>query len=249
MSDKIKVLVVEPMQPCRAQEIPDTLEAMQALVGGGIEAVTSLRNASAIVCNDMGKLQGLPCNRPLLDESGLVPLDILHGTFFIAGVSGEHFVSLTEEQIQRYKALYDNVMVVTAERPAAQAEIAPEATMSDYNLSNIAAVSASAELAHIRANQEPNQDSYNAAWLHGYADALTKAAESLEPQRKLMEAIIGYMGERYDSAELYGILHDTLEMSDQEIRSLGFDLPQCKEPLQAHQGTKSAKRKGIYHER
>ena len=121
--------------------------------------------------------------------------------------------------------------------------------MPNYDLSSIGAVSASAELAHIRANQEPNQDSYNAAWLHGYADALTKAAESLEPQRELMEAIIGYMGERYDSAELYGILHDTLEMSDQEIRSLGFDLPQCTEPPQAHQGTKSAKRKGIYHER
>ena len=132
MSDKIKILVVEPMQPCRTQEIPDTMEAMQALVGGDIEAVTSLRNASAIVCNDMGKFQGLPCNRPLLDESGLVPLDILHGTFFITGMNGEHFVSLTEEQIQRYKALYDNVMVVTAERPAAQAEIAPEATMLDF---------------------------------------------------------------------------------------------------------------------
>ena len=39
--------------------------------------------------------------------------------------------------------------------------------MPDYNLSSISAVSASAELAHIRANQEPNQDSYNAAWLPG----------------------------------------------------------------------------------
>ncbi len=38
-------------------------------------------------------------------------------------------------------------------------------------------------------------------------------------------------------------------MFDQEIRSLGFDLPQCKEPLPARQGTKSEKRKGIYHER
>ena len=121
--------------------------------------------------------------------------------------------------------------------------------MPNYDLSSIAAVSASADLAHIRANQEPNQDSCNAAWLHGYADALTHTAEALEPQRELMEGIIGYMGERYDSAELYGILHDTLKMSNQEIRSLGFDLPQCKEPLYAHQGTKSAKRKGISHER
>ena len=95
--------------------------------------------------------------------------------------------------------------------------------MPNYNLSNISAVSTSAELAHIRANQEPNQDSYNAAWLHGYADALAHAAEALEPQRKLMEAIIGYMG------ELNSILHDTLEMTDQEIRYLGFDLPQCRE--------------------
>jgi len=121
--------------------------------------------------------------------------------------------------------------------------------MPDYNLSSISAVSASAELAHIRANQEPNQDSYNAAWLHGYADALTKAAESLGTPAGTDGGHHRLYGERYDSAELYSILHDTLEMSDQEIRSLGFDLPQCKEPLQAHQGTKSAKRKGIYHER
>ena len=132
MNDKIRVLVVEPMQPCRAQEIPDTLEAMQALVGGDIDAVTSLRYASAIVFNENGKILDLPYNRPLLDESGLIPLDILHGTFFIAGVSGEHFVSLTEEQIQRYKALYDNVMVVTAERPAVQAEIAPDSVMLNF---------------------------------------------------------------------------------------------------------------------
>ena len=104
--------------------------------------------------------------------------------------------------------------------------------MPNYDLSSIAALSASAELAHVRANQEPNQDSYSAAWLHGYADALTKAAESLEPQRELIEAIIGYMAERHDSAELYGILHNTLAMSDKDILSMGFDLPQCREQIQ-----------------
>ena len=114
MSDKIKILVVEPMKSCEVREIPDTLDAMQQIVGGDIEAVTSLRDASAIVCNETGKLQGLPYNRPLLDESGLIPLDILHGTFFITGISGENFASLTDEQVQRYKDLYDNVMIVTA---------------------------------------------------------------------------------------------------------------------------------------
>ena len=132
MDDRIRILVVEPMKPCEAREIPDTLEAMQAIVGGDIEAVTSIRCASAIVCNGNGKLLDLPYNRPLLDESGLLPLDVLHGTFFIAGMSGEHFISLTEEQIQRYKDLYDNVMVLTSERPENQAEIVPEAAMLNF---------------------------------------------------------------------------------------------------------------------
>ena len=56
---------------------------------------------------------GLPFNRPLMDENGL-PYDILCGTFFIAGVGKEDFFSLTEEQIEKYKSLYDNVIVVTA---------------------------------------------------------------------------------------------------------------------------------------
>ena len=66
-----------------------------------------------MICNEKGRNLDLPYNRPLMDESGL-PYDIVCGTFFMAGVSGEHLVSLTEEQIQRYKDLYDNVMIVTA---------------------------------------------------------------------------------------------------------------------------------------
>ena len=114
MSDKtLKILVVEPMQPCRVQEILHTLEAMRQIVDGYIESVSFQREA--IICNEEGKLRGLPYNRPLLDESGL-PMDILQGTFFVTGVDGERFTSLTDEQIQRYKDLYDNVMIITAEK-------------------------------------------------------------------------------------------------------------------------------------
>lgn len=107
------------MQPCRVQEIPDTLDAMQAVVGGYIEEVTPFNEPVAIVCNEEGKLNGLPYNRPLVDRNGL-PYDILCGTFFIAGVQGERFVSLTDEQLGRFKSLYDNLMVVTAERERPQ---------------------------------------------------------------------------------------------------------------------------------
>ena len=54
-----------------------------------------------------------------------------------------------------------------------------------YDLSGIGAISSAAEQARIRASQEPDQDSYNAAWLHGYAQALADAAEQLEQQRQL----------------------------------------------------------------
>ena len=117
----IRALVVEPMKPCRVQEFPDTLEAMQKIVGGYIQAVYPFPEPVAVVCNEEGKMLGLPYNRPLMDENGL-PCDILCGTFFIAGVDGEHFISLTEEQIAKYRSLYDNVMVFTVQKEMPQSE-------------------------------------------------------------------------------------------------------------------------------
>ena len=52
--------------------------------------------------------------------------------------------------------------------------------MPKYDLSTPSAIFASAKLARKQADQEPNQSGYNAAWLHGYADALIDAAKQLE---------------------------------------------------------------------
>ncbi|SCH03498.1 Uncharacterised protein [uncultured Ruminococcus sp.] len=43
------------------------------------------------------KLWGLPLNRVLEDY------DIITGTFFICGIQGENFSSLTEQQLQKYQ--------------------------------------------------------------------------------------------------------------------------------------------------
>lgn len=106
----MKVLVVEPQKPCHVQEI-DSLADMQQLVGGSIEAVYPFQEPVAVVCNADGKALGLPMNRPLLDKDHL-PYDIICGTFFLAGLGQENFVSLTDEQIQRYKSLYDNMQII-----------------------------------------------------------------------------------------------------------------------------------------
>lgn len=77
----MKVLVVRPMEMPEVQEIDHTLFAMQELVGGTIQAVYPFDDPVALVCNDEGKLLGLPWNRTLTDDHG-VPYDIVCGTIF-----------------------------------------------------------------------------------------------------------------------------------------------------------------------
>ena len=114
----MKVLVVEPQKPCRVQEI-ESLADMQQLVGGDIEAVYPFQEPVALVCNADGKLLGLPMNRPLLDKDYL-PYDIIRGTFFVAGLGQEEFISLTDEQIQLYKSLYDNMQILPVRTAAGE---------------------------------------------------------------------------------------------------------------------------------
>ena len=130
MSDKIKVLVVEPMKPCEVREISG-LDEMRAIVGGHIQAVYPFQDEVALICNEDGKILGLPYNRPLANDRG-VPYDMICGTFFLAGLGAEDFTSLNEEQIKKFSALYDNMVVLAGERTDIQAEAVPEATMSYF---------------------------------------------------------------------------------------------------------------------
>lgn len=83
---------------------------MQDIVGGAIQTVYPFRDKAAIVCNDEGKLIGLPPNRFLRDENGQ-PYDVLCGAFFVIGVGREDFVSLTDKQVETYKNMYSREML------------------------------------------------------------------------------------------------------------------------------------------
>lgn len=50
-TEKMKVLVVRPMEMPEVQEIDHTLSAMQKLVGGTIQAVYPFDEPVALVCN------------------------------------------------------------------------------------------------------------------------------------------------------------------------------------------------------
>ena len=92
----MKIVLVEPGKAARAAEIEDGLAAMQEIVGGPIQAIYPWEDPVALVCNEEGKLIGLPLNR------GLENFDVVAGTFFICGIRDDRFSSLTQQQTQQY---------------------------------------------------------------------------------------------------------------------------------------------------
>lgn len=102
---KIKVVFVEPGQTARITEIDNSLESMQKIVGGYIERFT-LDDEVCIICNEEGKLEGLPLNRAIFYEGELI--EIIAGTFFICADpwESEHFESLTDDQAKEYAELF-----------------------------------------------------------------------------------------------------------------------------------------------
>ena len=66
----IAVLIVEPGKEPYVKEIDSGLESLQHEVGGYIEAIYPYEDPVALVCNEEGKLEGLPLNRALRDEDG-----------------------------------------------------------------------------------------------------------------------------------------------------------------------------------
>ena len=79
----LKVFIKHPGKLGYTAVIKDELKEMQELVGGYIETVMFAENL-VIVCNEEGRL--IPLERNILD---------IYGTFFIVGVSGDEFRSLT----------------------------------------------------------------------------------------------------------------------------------------------------------
>ncbi|MBD5153717.1 MAG: DUF3846 domain-containing protein [Oscillibacter sp.] len=100
----MRVLVVEPERRPEVREIDGSLRSMQEIVGGLIQPVYPFDDPVVLVCNDEGKVMGLPANRGLRDKDGQI-YDIVCGTFFMCGAPGDsdHFTSLTPEQIERYQ--------------------------------------------------------------------------------------------------------------------------------------------------
>ena len=98
------IVVVEQWKAPYIRGVNDTLEEMQSIVGGYIQVIYPFLDPVALVCNEEGKLTGLPLNRSLSDKNGEI-YEIIAGTFFLCGAPTDSvsFTGLQPEQAERYK--------------------------------------------------------------------------------------------------------------------------------------------------
>lgn len=98
------VLLFQPGEKPALTEIDGTLESMQKIVGGYIQILYPFDDPIALVCNEEGKLLGLPLNRGLRDQTGKI-YDVIAGTFFLCGAppDTDHLDSLPEELVGKYQ--------------------------------------------------------------------------------------------------------------------------------------------------
>lgn len=103
----MNVLVVEPMKKPYMKDIDSGLHSLQREVGGYIEAIYPYEDLVGLVCNEEGKIEGLPLNRAIYSKNGEM-YDIIAGTFLIVGLSENNFSELSGELAEKYAKLFES---------------------------------------------------------------------------------------------------------------------------------------------
>lgn len=104
---QVRVLVIEPGELPEVREVEhDDLKAFQALVGGYVETV-NLTSDIMLICNEEGKLKGLPGNRYIRELD-----DVIVGIFLICRYNDEgEVISLTDKDISHYSKIFSSTSV------------------------------------------------------------------------------------------------------------------------------------------
>lgn len=97
----MNIIVKEPGKQAYHKSIEGTLKEMQEIVGGYIETVR-VGKLLLMVCNEEGKLRGLPHNFALGN-------DIICGTVFFCSMSGEDMIGLSLEHARAVRHWLDGL--------------------------------------------------------------------------------------------------------------------------------------------
>ena len=103
---KIKALVKDPGKAPVITEVENTLEGLQALIGGNIEAVTK-KDGLVMLVDEEGKLKRLPLN--FMDYQ---LDDVIVGRAAFLGTNGDDFADVPEETA---KAILEALPVIDPE--------------------------------------------------------------------------------------------------------------------------------------
>ena len=95
--DKIMVLVKQPGKSAASMTIPNEMEEFQRLVGGYIETVT-LSDKLVLICNEEGRLFGLPYNCTI---NGIPFV----GDIVVAAWAGDDFCDMTTEALSEVERI------------------------------------------------------------------------------------------------------------------------------------------------
>lgn len=103
VSETIDVVIVQPFCEPSKQNIKNDLTTLQQQVGGCIQIINPFRDNACLICDEEGKIKGLPLNRQ-------VGNDIIVGTFIIAGIGDDgELSSLSDKQIEKYKDKFNDL--------------------------------------------------------------------------------------------------------------------------------------------
>ena len=103
MQRRIRGLIVNPNELPKEIEFDHNLKSKQELLDGNIEYVSREYYPDVIfICNEEGKIRGLPLNRD-------IGHDIIAGPFLIVGDDPElgEDRSLTNDQIKKYQDIFN----------------------------------------------------------------------------------------------------------------------------------------------
>lgn len=90
----MRIILYEVGKEPVVKEIANELNPMKQIVGGWIETF-SQPDGIILVCNEEGKLIGLPMNRVMFNEP-------IAGNFFLCRSDGEEFADVTDDDIKQY---------------------------------------------------------------------------------------------------------------------------------------------------
>ena len=135
----MNVLVVEPMKEPYLKDIDPGLNSLQQEVGGYIEAIYPYEEPVGLVCNEEGKLDGLPLNRAIYRDDGEM-VDIIAGTFLIVGLSEDNFAELPNELAEKYTKLFESPEVFYSENGQIHAQKVEPEPMPEKTPTNTASL-------------------------------------------------------------------------------------------------------------